>query len=101
MTREEWVELDAWIAADLGEPRYVLLTTAEAAERVGVSQATIRQWAHRGHLHRWCNDDLGRPLYRAYDVITIDTKQRGLPTPEEVRSIATEWMRHADQTAPA
>ena len=27
-----------------------MLTIPQAAERVGVSPATIRQWMHRGHL---------------------------------------------------
>lgn len=34
----------------MGNPRYRLLTAAEAATAVGVSPACIRQWVARGYL---------------------------------------------------
>jgi len=95
------VEREVWLAAYYGDPMYTLLTTNEAADRVRVKPSTIRAWTHRGHLTRWCDDDRGRPLYRAYDVLAANVRMRHLPTPEEVRSIAAEWARHADDTGPA
>jgi len=82
VTDEEFAQLDAWVAWSLQEPEYVLLTTRQAAEQTGVAPGTVRSWAARGLLHRWCDDDLGRPLYRESDVLVTLAILRS-DTPED------------------
>lgn len=53
----------------------VLLTTAEAAEAVGVEPGVIRVWAHRGHLKR-ANGRHGHPRYRLLDVLHAEKATR-------------------------
>lgn len=45
-----------------------LLSTAQAARLAGRSPATIRSWAHRGHIAPAGLDERGYPLYRAESV---------------------------------
>jgi MerR HTH family regulatory protein len=57
-----------------------LLTTAQAAERVGVKPGTIRSWASRGYLQQWGADERGCRLYREAAVIAVEreVRDRGL-----------------------
>ncbi|MEU6708118.1 helix-turn-helix domain-containing protein [Streptomyces wuyuanensis] len=67
------------ICADqpLGDPRLRLLTTAEAADAVGVSPACIRQWRRRGHLRPVAEYRLsGALLYREVDVLRAERDRR-------------------------
>lgn len=52
-----------------------LVTTPEAAERLGISQGMIRQWAARGKIKR-VNPDGPRPVYRLIDVARAERDQR-------------------------
>lgn len=54
------------------------LTLAEAAERVGVSQRTIRSWVHRGHLQPipLSKDMLGRHLFSEPRVVAAERHTR-------------------------
>lgn len=56
-----------------------LVTTTEAARHAGVSAATVRSWASRGHLQVAGRDGQGRPLYRLIDVAKAEraTRDRG------------------------
>ncbi|MFN2636865.1 MAG: helix-turn-helix domain-containing protein [Gemmatimonadaceae bacterium] len=45
------------------DPDEVYLTTAQAAELVGVSQAAIRQWVKRGHLAPAGRDRRGHMMF--------------------------------------
>jgi DNA-binding transcriptional MerR regulator len=53
-----------------------LLTTAQAARRVGVEPGTIRQWRHRGHITPDGLDERGRPLYRPETVTAAERRVR-------------------------
>jgi len=60
-----------------------LWTVAEAAEHAGVSEATVRSWAHRGHLPvattehgDEIRDPSGRPRYRPLDVARAEFATR-------------------------
>ncbi|EOM77284.1 DNA-binding protein [Rhodococcus rhodnii] len=45
-----------------------LVTAGEAADLVGVTAATVYQWAHRGYIERRTGTD-GRTRYRVGDVL--------------------------------
>jgi predicted site-specific integrase-resolvase len=53
-----------------------LLTTARAANLVGVSVETIRQWRHRGHIEVKGLTEHGRPMYRWLDVVLAERATR-------------------------
>ena len=60
-----------------------LWTVAEAAEHANVSEATVRSWAHRGHLpvakdHEGneVRDERGRPRFHPLDVARAEFKTR-------------------------
>ena len=57
-----------------------LLTTAQAAERVGVKPGTIRSWASRGYLTAWGANEHGHRLYREERVVEVEkqVRERGL-----------------------
>jgi DNA-binding transcriptional MerR regulator len=57
-----------------------LVSTADAANRIGVSAATIRSWASRGYLAPTGLDDNARPLYKMIDVLRCarDTRRRAI-----------------------
>lgn len=46
-----------------------LVSTTEAANRIGVGKSTIAMWANRGHLKPSGLDQQDRPLYRMIDVL--------------------------------
>ena len=53
----------------------MLVTTAEAAELAGVSEAVIRMWRYRGHL-RPAGRRGRRPLYDPVDVLLAERATR-------------------------
>lgn len=60
-----------------------LWTVAEAAGHAGVSEATVRSWAHRGHLPVARNHDgqeirdpAGRPRFWPLDVARAEARTR-------------------------
>jgi predicted site-specific integrase-resolvase len=60
-----------------------LWTVAEAAKHAKVSEATIRSWAHRGHLpvarnhdDQEIRDPQGRPRFWPLDVAKAEAKTR-------------------------
>ena len=53
-----------------------LLTTAQAAKRVGVDPGTIRKWKERGHISPDGLDERGRALYRPQTVTAAERKVR-------------------------
>ncbi|QLQ10947.1 MAG: MerR family transcriptional regulator [Nocardioidaceae bacterium] len=57
-----------------------LVSTTDAASRIGVDAATVRSWANRGYLNKSGLDERNRPLYRLIDVLRVahDTRQRAL-----------------------
>lgn len=61
---------------DTSDPFTTLLTTAQAADLAGVSTATVRQWASRGHLTAHGRDDHGRALYLLIDVAKAEHATR-------------------------
>lgn len=73
-----------------------LLTVAEAAKKAKVSEATVRSWAHRGHLPVALNHDgqeirdpQGRPRFWEIDVAKAEAKTRKLARrPDPPRRVA-------------
>lgn len=61
---------------DASDPFAALLTTRQAADLAGVTPATIRQWASRGHLTAKGLDDHGRALYLLIDVAKAENATR-------------------------
>jgi hypothetical protein len=57
-----------------------LLTTVQAADRVGVKPGTIRSWASRGYLAAADWNERGHPLYRDENVVDVENqvRERGL-----------------------
>lgn len=60
-----------------------LWTVAEAAGHAGVTEATVRSWAHRGHLPVARNtegqeirDEHGRPRFHPLDVARAEARTR-------------------------
>lgn len=58
------------------DPRTRLLTSRQAATLAAISPATLRVWAHRGHLSPYARDDDGRPLWLEYDVLLAEKEIR-------------------------
>jgi uncharacterized protein YjcR len=60
-----------------------MLSTAQSAQLVGVSPATIRSWRTRGWLERQGLDERGWPLHTREAVRAADrqVRQNGLNTP--------------------
>lgn len=57
-----------------------LVSTTEAANRIGVGKSTITMWATRGHLAIAGLDEHDRPLYKMIDVLRAarDTRRRAI-----------------------
>lgn len=57
-----------------------LVSTTEAANRIGVGKSTITMWATRGHLAVAGLDERDRPLYRMIDVLRTarETRRRAI-----------------------
>lgn len=53
-----------------------MLTTAEAAQMVGVSPVTIRQWRNRGWLDKQGLDERGYPLHTREAVRAAERRVR-------------------------
>lgn len=70
-----------------------LLTTTEAAQRVGVSPATIRSWRNRGWLAPQGLDERNRPLHSEEAVRAAELRVRanGL----ETSGIDPRLLRHS------
>jgi hypothetical protein len=60
-----------------------LLSTAQSAQLVGVSPATIRSWRHRGWLATQGLDERGHPLHTREAVRAAErqVRENGLRTP--------------------
>ncbi|MFE6692261.1 helix-turn-helix domain-containing protein [Streptomyces sp. NPDC057743] len=59
----------------LAAPHQRLLTTTEAAQAIGVSPATIRQWTHRGYLRPTAHQG-HLNLYREDHVLQAERNRR-------------------------
>ena len=57
-------------------PEPALLTTAQAARRLGVNPATVRRWADSGHLRVHFTTPGGRRRYTPADVDALRTPER-------------------------
>lgn len=57
-----------------------LVSTTEAANRIGVGKSTISMWANRGYLAPSGLDPSNRPLYKMIDVLRAarDTRRRAI-----------------------
>lgn len=53
-----------------------LLTTAEAARKVGVDRSTISKWRERGNIYPDGLDERKRPLYRPETVEAAEARVR-------------------------
>lgn len=58
------------------DPDEVYVTTAQAAELCGVSEACIRQWVKRDHLAPVGRDGRGRMLFTQLAVAKAENKTR-------------------------
>jgi predicted site-specific integrase-resolvase len=71
------------------DPRIRLLTATEAARRVGVATATIRDWDRRGRIIPRAKH--GRLLlYLESDVLRADAEARRNPGPKRTRHVALD-----------
>ena len=57
-----------------------LVTTTEAANRIGVGKSAVCMWASRGYLAASGLDERSRPLYKMIDVLRCarDTRRRAI-----------------------
>jgi hypothetical protein len=58
-------------------PGPVLVDTGSAAHAVGRPQATVRGWAHAGHLTKHGEDVKGRSLYDLAEVYAVSQRMAG------------------------
>lgn len=66
------------------------LTTEQAAERIGVKPATIRQWVARGELEPVRRG--AKPLrFREADVIETQLRLRSPSWQRRIADLATRW----------
>src|SRR4051794_29454227 len=84
----------------LADPRRRVLTTGQAAERLGVSVPTVKRWIERGVLtatavgNRWrvAPESVDRLVRLRESLQALD--EEGNPSPEEVRALFAR-PRHA------
>lgn len=53
-----------------------VVTVPEAAERLGCTQAMVRNWINRSHIERINPDSGTRPHYRLIDIARAEQKAR-------------------------
>ncbi|MBI2907030.1 MAG: helix-turn-helix domain-containing protein [Chloroflexi bacterium] len=77
------------------------LTTGEAAERLGVTIPTIKDWIRRGTLKgapmgsRWAVSEESVERILGIRKTLGDLEQEGYPTPEEIMQLTKEPRRHS------
>ena len=88
--RTEEVEAVRDALAALARPERGLLTTGQAADRLGISITTIKEWVKRGTLKgvdtgtRWLvSEDSVERILRIRKTIA-EIEEEGYPTPEEI-----------------
>lgn len=72
--------LEAQLLHLVPEPLDELVSTTEAAQKIGVGKSTISNWAQRGYLAPADIDAAHRPLYKMIDVLRAarDTRRRAI-----------------------
>lgn len=97
--RSEEVEAVRDALAALARPERGLLTTGQAADRLGVSITTVKEWIKRGTLRgvdtgtRWLvsEESVDRILRIRKTIAEID--EEGYPTPEEIYELTKKVRR--------
>lgn len=64
------------------DPQKVLVDSVSAAHAVGRPQATIRGWAHAGHLTKHGEDAKGRSLYDLGEVYAVSQRMAARKAPK-------------------
>lgn len=72
----------------IDNPEQVLLTAAEAADRVHVPVRTVETWVRRGQLHATIHLRNGQPLYREIDVLEAEAVTRRTPRLRQLLDLA-------------
>jgi excisionase family DNA binding protein len=89
----------------LARPGHDLLTTGQAAERLGVSIPTVKRWVERGTLAggslvtRWLvsAESVDRLIRSRAALVELD--REGNPTPDEIRALYSS--RQTDSEGPS
>lgn len=68
-----------------------VLTTAEAARRVGVEPATVRQWQKRGHLAP-VREGAKPSLFREEDLISCHEARLSEARKQELNALADQFL---------
>lgn len=99
---EEAAALEELIAA-VARPGRGLLTTGQAAERLGIAVQTVKNWIERGTLRgintgtRWLVSEESVQTVEGIRRTFTEAAEEGYPTPEEISALTKRARRAAEK----